>query len=127
MAEHSDALKELLAVFSAAQKNEREWAPYVVQAIPAGQRLAAFIVDNIDLSDQAQTILKALASVYNGSDAAPVRLDELRWLEWHHQRDLIAVIIGTGSAETPDTHIRDAFSKAGGSSAVELLHAQLKP
>jgi hypothetical protein len=75
--------------------------------------------------DDAETITRALASIYNGSDARPVRLDEIRWLPWSAQRDLVAILLGTGQADTTDTHIRDAFHAVGGEGAVEWFHRHL--
>jgi len=125
MPKHTQAIDELLAIFASAKIEEAQRAPLITAAIPAARRLAAFVVEKQNLSDQSEIILRALASIYNGSEAKPVRLDELRWLEWPHQRDLLAVIFGTGAVETPDTHIREAFELAGGAQAVALLHSRL--
>lgn len=71
---------------------------------------------------QAVRIAACLASIYNGSEAPGVRLDEIRWLDWELQRDLITVLIGTGHAGFEDSAICEAFREVGGESAVEWLH-----
>lgn len=119
---HSKAIQELLSVFAKAQAEEKERDVFVLACQPAAYRLAAYAWRERHESDQAAIILGALASIYNGSTAPTIRLDELRWLAWPHQKDLIAVIFGIGSVDTPDTLIREAFNSAGGSAAVSFLH-----
>lgn len=50
------------------------------QAPAAMLRLAKAIYPHD--SSQSNTVAACLASVYNGSDVLPVRLDEIRWLDW---------------------------------------------
>ena len=76
------------------------------QAPAAMLRLAKAIYPHE--SSQSITVAACLASVYSGSDALPVRLDEIRWLDWALQRDLAIVIMGTGNAGFEDSHIRNA-------------------
>lgn len=119
--DNAAALAELAEAFRAEKIALAERAPYVAACIEAGQRLAAFAWTQRRRHDDAETIARMLASIYNGGDARRVRLDEIRWLEWTHQRDLVAVIIGTGQDSTPDTHIRKAFFAAGGQPAVDWM------
>ena len=119
-AERAAALAELRTAIHSA-RDER--APYIAAAREAAGRLAKACLyhDN----SQAVTVARALASIYNGSEAPTVRLDEIRWLDWSLQRDLLAVMVGTGDDHTPDTHIRDAFRAIGGEDAVEWFHGHL--
>lgn len=115
------ARAELAEAFRSEKIARAERAPYVAACIEAGQRLAAFAWTQRRCHEDAETIARMLASIYNGGDARRVRLDEIRWLEWTHQRDLVAVILGTGQDGTPDTHIRKAFLAAGGQPAVDWM------
>lgn len=119
---HSKPIQQLLSVFASAKAEENERDVFILACQPAALRLAAYAWNERLESDQAATVLGALASIYNGSTAPAVRLDELRWLAWHHQKDLMAVLFGIGSVDTPDTLIREAFNSAGGSAAVSFLH-----
>lgn len=115
--ENIQAFRELFAGIHAADK---EKSPYVSEAPEAARRLARAVYGHDN--SQAQTVAAALASIYNGSEARPVRLDELRWLDWTLLRDLLAVMVGTGSGGFEDHHIRDAFREVGGEPAVEWFH-----
>jgi len=90
------------------------------QAPAAMLRLARAIYPHD--SKQSNTVAACLASVYNGGDALPVRLDEIRWLEWNLQRDLAIVMPGTGHAGFQDSHIREAFQEVGGAAGLEWFH-----
>jgi hypothetical protein len=112
--------EEFVAFFAAAKSAQEQKAKFGAAARAACIRLAkaCYARDN----SQAVTVTAALASIYNGSDAKPVRLDELRWLDWVLLRDLITVLIGTGHSGFEDVGIREAFYEVGGLAAVEWLH-----
>lgn len=111
---------ELAAFFKAAAAAQAEQDAFGRHAPAAMQRLAKACYGHDN--SQAQTIASALASIYNGSDAMPVRLDELRWLDWSLQRDLVTVMVGTGHAGFEDVEIRKAFHAIGGKGAVDWFH-----
>ncbi len=119
------ALSELGEVFRAEKNAAQERATYVAACIEAARRLAEFAWSRKGYTDDAEIVVRMLASIYNGSDARRVRLDEIRWLAWPHQRDLAAVMLGTGQTGTEDTHIRNAFHAVGGRPAVDWLHSFL--
>lgn len=102
---------------SAAEKEQNQFG---LEAPAAMRRLAAAV--NGRDSGQAQVVAAALASIYNGSEAMPVRLDEIRGLDWPLQRDLVTVMLGTGHAGCSDVDIRKAFFEVGGESAVNWFH-----
>jgi hypothetical protein len=74
-------------------------------------------------SGQSGVVLRWLASVYNGSEAPAVELDEIRRLDWSLREDLLAVILGCAQGDFSDVQIRHAFDAAGGQEAVDRLHA----
>lgn len=120
-----DAAEAFRALFASAARAQAEREPFAKAARAACVRLvrACYGHDN----SQAQTVAAALASIYNGQAARGVRLDEIRWLDWQLQRDLITVMIGTGvdvDGATPfsDSDIRAVFEEVGGKSGVEELH-----
>jgi hypothetical protein len=115
--EETAALHEFFA--SVKEANEGR-AAYAKQAPEAMQRLARAIYGHDN--SQAQTVAACLASIYNGSEARPVRLDEIRHLDWSLQKDLLAVMIGTGHSDFEDTDIRKAFEELAGQAAVEWFH-----
>lgn len=115
--EAAKAFKEFFAEVNAAGIEQARFG----KAAPAAMRRLAAAVYGHDNS-QAQTVAACLASIYNGSEALPVRLDEIRALNWSLQRDLITVLIGTGHAGCADSDIRTSFFEVGGAAAVEWLH-----
>lgn len=121
----AEAKAELLAMLREGEIEKQERAPYVAACLEAARRLAAFAWTQRHQTDDATTVARALASIYNGEHARRVRLDELRWLPWPHGRDLTMVMLGTGLEGTDDTHIRKAFHAAGGQPAVDWLHSLL--
>jgi len=74
-------------------------------------------------SGQSDVVLRWLASVYNGSEAPAVELDEIRRLDWGLREDLLAVVLGCAQGDFSDKEIRYAFDHAGGQEAVDRLHA----
>lgn len=115
-----DAIEAFTSLFKEAAVAQKERDAFGRAAKAAAVRLAKACYGHDN--SQAVTVAAALASIYNGSDALGVRLDELRWLDWQLQRDLITVLIGTGHAGFEDHHIRAAFHEAGGDRAVEWFH-----
>ena len=71
---------------------------------------------------QATIIAQFLASLYNGGDALPVRLDHVGRLDWSLRKDVAAVILGIYNERFSDSAIRQAFAAVGGDQAVEFLH-----
>lgn len=116
----TDAKAELAAFFAAAAAANAEQDAFGRHAPAAMLRLARACYGHDN--SQAQTVAAALASIYNGTAARPVRLDEIRWLDWSLQRDLVTVMIGTGRAGFEDVEIRKAFFAVGGAAAVEWFH-----
>jgi hypothetical protein len=111
------AIKEFFAAVAVAHNAQQKFG----NAAPAAlDRLVAAIYPHDN--SQAVTAARCLASIYNGSCALGVRLDEIRWLDWSLQQDLITVMLGTGHAGFEDSDIRKAFERAGGEAAVEWLH-----
>ena len=115
-----DSKQELESFFAAAKHAADQQNSFGREAPAAMARLAKAIYGRDN--SQAVTVGMALASIYNGSEARPVRLDELRWLDWSLQRDLIVVMLGTGHAGFEDYHMRDAFRTLGGDAAVDWFH-----
>jgi hypothetical protein len=115
-----DMPAEFIAFFQAAKSAQDEQARFGAAARDAVRRLAKAVYGHDN--SQALTVAAALASIYNGSDARPVRLDELRWLDWSLQRDLVTVLIGTGHGAFEDKDIREAFREVGGDAAVTWFH-----
>ena len=116
-----DSIPEAMrAFFQAAASAKAEQDRFGTEARAAALRLARAVAfhDN----SQAIIVAAALASIYNGSEALPVRLDEIRGLDWILQRDLVTVMLGTGHGGFSDAEIRDAFRKAGGEAAVDWFH-----
>lgn len=74
-------------------------------------------------SGQSDVVLRWLASIYNGSEAPPVELDEIRRLDWSLREDLLAVVLGCAQGDFSDVEIRKAFDAAGGQEAVDRLHS----
>lgn len=72
---------------------------------------------------QSDVVLRWLASIYNGSEAPAVELDEIRRLDWSLREDLLAVVLGCAQGDFSDVEIRKAFDAAGGQEAVDRLHA----
>src|SRR5687768_15081900 len=89
-----EAKKEFAAFLSAASAAQAEQDAFGSHAPAAMERLAKACYGHDN--SQAQTVAACLASIYNGSEARPVRLDEIRCLDWSLQRDLIVVMVGTG-------------------------------
>ena len=115
--EEQAAIREFIATVKEANEGR---AAYAKQAPEAMRRLARAVYGHDN--SQAQTVAACLASICNGSDARPVRLDEIRHLDWSLQKDLLAVMIGTGHSEFEDTDIRKAFEEIGGQAAVDWFH-----
>jgi hypothetical protein len=112
-----EAFKSFFADAAAAQAEQDAFG----RRAPAAMLRLARAVYGHDNS-QAQTVAACLASIYNGGDARPVRLDEIRWLDWSLQRDLVTVLVGTGHAGFEDTAIRKAFEAIAGPAGADFLH-----
>ena len=112
-----DALASLFASLAEVQVNRGR----IAAAAPAAMMRLAEATYGHD-NGQAQIVAACLASIYNGADARPVRLDQIRGLDWELQQDLIIVMLGTGHGEFPDTAIREAFEEVGGPAAVDWFH-----
>ncbi len=115
-----DPIADVTAFFAAAAAAKAEQDAFGARAQDAMKRLAKACYGHDN--SQAQTVASCLASIYNGEDARPVRLDEIRWLDWALQRDLVVVLVGTGHAGFKDSDIREAFEKIGGQAAVDWFH-----
>jgi hypothetical protein len=115
--EDQATIRDFLAAVDDADQARAEYAS---QAPDAMRRLAqaAYGHDN----RQAQIVATCLASIYNDAEARPVRLDEIRRLDWSLQKDLLAVMIGTGHGGFADTDIAKAFEEVGGPAAVDWFH-----
>jgi hypothetical protein len=110
----------LKAFFAEAAAAKAEQDAFGRHAPAAMLRLARAVYGHDN--SQAATVSACLASIYNGSDARPVRLDEIRWLDWQLQRDLVTVLVGTGHAGFEDTAIRKAFEAVAGPAGTDWLH-----
>jgi hypothetical protein len=115
--EEQAAIRDFIATVKEANEGR---AAYAKQAPEAMRRLARAVYGHDN--SQAQCVAACLASIYNGSEARPVRLDEIRQLDWSLQKDLLAVMIGTGHSDFEDTDIRKAFEEIGGQAAVDWFH-----
>jgi hypothetical protein len=115
--EEQAAIRDFIATVKEANEGR---AAFAKQAPEAMRRLARAVYGHDN--SQAQTVAACLASIYNGSDARPVRLDEIRHLDWSLQKDLLAVMIGTGHSEFEDADIRKTFEEIGGQAAVDWFH-----
>lgn len=115
--EHADLVRSF---FRNSAKAAAEQAHFGAAASAAMDRLAKAVYGHDN--GQALRVAAALASIYNGSAAWPVRLDELRSLDWSLQQDLVTVMLGTGHGGFRDTDIREAFRAIGGEGAVEWFH-----
>jgi len=74
-------------------------------------------------SGQSESLIRILASLYNGSSALPVDIAyHTSGLDWTLKKDICAVILGKGLDGFPDTEIREEFRRAGGEAAVDWLH-----
>jgi hypothetical protein len=115
--EEQAALDEFFRAIGTAS---REAKAIVAEARPALERLveASYGKDN----GQACIITRWLASIYNGDEAQPVQLDEIRRLDWSLQRDLVAVMRGIGNEGFPDTEIRAAYERRAGRNGADWLH-----
>ena len=71
-------------------------------------------------NSQALTVAAALASIYNGDCARPVQLDEIRWLDWSLQVDLVTLMLGTGHSGFEDVKIAEAFRELAGQDGVSV-------
>ena len=112
--EEQAAIRDFIATVEEANEGR---AAYAKQAPEAMRRLARAVYGHDN--SQAQSVAACLASIYNGSEARPVRLDEIRHLDWSLQKDLM---IGTGHSDFEDTDIRKAFEEIGGQAAVDWFH-----
>ena len=119
---HTSEEKAAINDFIAAIKEgEAGRAPYIKEAPEAMRRLARTVYGHNNR--QALIVTACLASIYNGGNARPVQLDEIRHLDWFLLKDLLAVMVGTGHGEQfSDQDIRRAFEEVGGKDAVESLH-----
>jgi hypothetical protein len=115
--DHAELVRDFFNKVAIAAENQKQFGA----AAPAAMRRLAKAVCGSD-SSQSITVHAALASIYNGSDAQPVRLDELRWLDWALQVDLMTVLLGTGHAGFEDKAIREIIREVGGDGSVETLH-----
>jgi len=103
-------MKRLRGSADAAAAKGREALPRLVDAA-------------LGYSGQSDVVLRWLASIYNGSEAPAVELDEIRRLDWALREDLLAVVLGCAQGDFSDVEIRKAFAAAGGQEAVDRLHA----
>ena len=95
-----------------------------VDAATKGRAALPRLVDAaLGHSGQSDVVLRWLASIYNGSEAPAVELDEIRRLDWSLREDLLAVVLGCAQGDFSDVEIRKAFDAAGGQEAVDRLHA----
>jgi len=95
-----------------------------VDAAAKGRAALPRLVDAaLGHSGQSDVVLRWLASIYNGSEAPAVELDEIRRLDWSLREDLLAVVLGCAQGDFRDVEIRQAFDSAGGQEAVDRLHA----
>lgn len=93
-------------------------------AAAKGRTSLARLVDvALGHSGQCEVVLRWLASIYNGSEAPAIELDEIRRLDWSLREDLLAVVLGCGQGDFSDVEIRKAFDRVGGQEAVDRLHA----
>lgn len=76
-------------------------------------------------SEQSAVVLRWLASVYNGCEAAPVTLGEIRGLPWSLREDLLAVVLGCEQDGFNHGEIRQAFATSGGHAAVDRFDATM--
>jgi hypothetical protein len=116
-AEETEAINEFVRSMTSINSESKAAAEAGKAALPRLVK-ACYGHDN----SQAVTIIRCLASIYNGSAARPVRLDDIRSLDWSLQKDLAAVIIGIGKAGFPDSQIRHEFVALGGEKAADALH-----
>jgi hypothetical protein len=119
-----EAVADLKKLLAESAIGDLERAEYSKRAPNALERLVAASYRNE--TDHGQTITRCLASIYNGFHARGVRLDEIRWLHWSTQKDLIDVMVGTGHHGFLDDHIRFAYAALGGEAAVNWFHAHVQ-
>lgn len=94
------------------------------KAAKAGREaLPRLVTVALGYSGQSDVVLRWLASIYNGSEAPQIELDEIRRLDWSLREDLLAVMLGCAQGNFSDVEIRHAFDAAGGQEAVDRLHA----
>jgi hypothetical protein len=89
--EEQAVIDDFIKQMHAADKGSKQAAAAGLEALP---RLAKACYR--ETGSQAGIVMGWLASRYNGSEALPVRLDDINGLDWSLAKDLVAVILGCG-------------------------------